>query len=68
MSEIEKNQEEKTAKQKDSINLIKVTKDKLTDYIQCKIYVYTEIYNQLNLILQESFQGNFKDFIINIFT
>ena len=33
MSETEKNWEEKAAKQKNGINPIEVTKDKLTDYI-----------------------------------
>ena len=39
----------------DSINPIKVTKDKLTDYVQYKIYIYTEIHNQLDLTLWELF-------------
>ena len=42
MSETEKDWE---AKQEDRINPTKVTKDELTDYIQYKIYVYTEIYD-----------------------
>ena len=46
---------------------MEVTKDELTDYIRCKIYVYTKIHNQLNLTLWELFQGDFKDFIVNIF-
>ena len=46
---------------------MEVTKDELTDYVQYKIYVYTEIYNQLDLTLWESFQRDFKDFTINIF-
>ena len=46
---------------------MEVTKDKLTDYLQCKIYIYTEIYNQLDYIFWKSFQGDFKDFIVDIF-
>ena len=64
----EKDQEEETAKQEDRINPIEAFKDDLTNYLQCKIYIYTEIYNQLDLTLQESFQGDFKDFTVNIFT
>ena len=30
---------------------MEVTKDELTDYIQYKIYVYTEIYDQLDSTL-----------------
>ena len=67
MSATEKDQEEEAAKQEDGINLIKVTKNKLTNYLQYKIYIYTEIHNQLNLTLQESFQRDFEDFTVNIF-
>ena len=65
MSGTEKDWEEKVAKQK---NLIEVFKDELTNYIRYKIYVYIEIRNQLDYLLQESFQGDFKNFIINTFT
>ena len=51
MSGTEKDWEEEVAKQENGINLMEVTKDKLTDYIQYKMYVYTEIYNQLDLTL-----------------
>ena len=67
MSEIEKDWEEKAAKQEKGINPTEVTKDELTDYIQYKMYIYMEIHNQLDLTLQESFQGDFKDFTVNIF-
>ena len=65
---IEKDQEEEVAKWEDGINLMEVTKDELTNYVQCKMYVYTEIHDQLDLTLWESFQGDFKDFTVNIFT
>ena len=68
MSGTEKDQEEEVAKQEDGIHLTEASKDDLTNYIQYKIYVYTEIHDQLDLILQESFQGDFKDFIVDIFT
>jgi hypothetical protein len=68
MSGTEKDWEEEAAKWEDGINLTEVTKDKLTDYVRCKIYVYTEIHDQLDLILWESFQGDFKDFTVDIFT
>ena len=32
------------------------------------MYVYTEIHDQLDSTLWESFQGDFKDFTVNIFT
>ena len=63
----EKDQKEEAAKQEDRINLMEVTKDELTNYVRYKMYVYTEIYNQLDLTLQESFQGDFKDFTVDIF-
>ena len=53
MSEIEKDWE---AKWEDGINLTEVTKDELTNYVRYKIYVYTEIRNQLDFPLWESFQ------------
>jgi len=56
MSGIEKNWEkdweEEAAKWEDPTE---VPKDELTDYIQCKIYIYTEIHNQLDWTLWESF-------------
>ena len=61
----EKDQEEEAAKQED---ITEVTKDELTDYLQYKMYIYIEIHNQLDYILWESFQGDFKDFTVNIFT
>ena len=61
----EKDQKKEAAKQKD---LMEIPKDELTNYIRCKIYVYIEIHNQLDFLLQESFWGDFKDFIVNIFT
>ena len=69
MSEMEKDWEKKAAKWEDGINLIEVTKDKLTDYVQCKMYVYTEIHGQyqLDLTLWELFQGDFKDFMVDTF-
>ena len=51
MSGTEKDQEKEAAKQEDGINPIEVTKDKLTDYVQCKMYIYMEIHDQLDLIL-----------------
>ena len=68
MSGTEKDWEEEAAKQEDGINPTEVTKDELTNYVQYKIYVYTEIHNQLDLTLWESFQGDFKDFTVDIFT
>ena len=68
MSGIEKDWKEEAAKQKDGINLIEAFKDNLTNYLQCKMYIYTEIHNQLDLTLQELFQRDFKDFTVNIFT
>ncbi len=64
---MEKNLEEEAAKWEDGINLMEVTKDELIAYIQCKIYIYTEIPNQLDLTLWELFQGDFKDFTVDIF-
>ena len=64
MSEIDKDQE---VKWEDGINLIKVTKDELTNYVQYKIYVYTEICNQLDFLFQESFQWDFGNFMVDIF-
>ena len=64
----EKNWKEEVAKQEDRINLTEAFKDELTDYLRCKMYVYTEIHNQLDLTLQKSFQGDFKDFTVDIFT
>jgi hypothetical protein len=60
----EKDWEEEAAKWEDPTE---VPKDKLTNYVRCKIYVYTEIYNQLDWTLWESFQGDFKDFTVDIF-
>ena len=70
MSGTEIDWEEEVAKQEDRINLTEVTKDELTNYVQCKMYVYTEIHDQyqLDLILWELFQGHFKDFMVNTFT
>jgi hypothetical protein len=68
MSGTEKDWEEEAAKWENGINPTEVTKDELTDYLQCKMYVYTEIHNQLDLTLWESFQGDFKDFTVNTFT
>ena len=51
MSGIEKDWKEEAAKWEDGINPTKASKDKLTDYIQYKIYIYTKIYNQLDLTL-----------------
>ena len=67
MLRTEKDQEKEVAKQEDGINLIEAFKDDLTNYVQCKMHVYTEIYNQLDLTLWELFQGDFKDFTVNIF-
>ena len=64
---IEKDWEEKAAKWEDGINPTEASKDDLTNYLQYKIYIYTEIHNQLDLTLQELFQGDFKDFTVNIF-
>jgi hypothetical protein len=47
-----KDWEEKAAKWED---LTEVTEDKLTNYVRCKMYIYTEIHNQLDLRLWESF-------------
>ena len=47
---------------------MEASKDDLTNYIWCKMYVYMEIHNQLDLTLWESFQGDFKDFMVDIFT
>ena len=45
MSGTEKNWEEEAAKWEDGINLTEATKDELTDYVRCKMYIYTEIYD-----------------------
>ena len=55
MSGTEKDWEKKVAKWEDGINLTEATKDKLTDYVRYKMYVYTEIHDQLDLILWELF-------------
>ena len=68
MSGTEKDWEEEAAKWEDGINPTEVTKDELTDYVRCKMYVYTEIHDQLDSTLWESFQGDFKDFTVDIFT
>ena len=68
MSGTEKDWEEEATKWENGINPTEVTKDELTDYLRCKMYVYTEIHNQLDHTLWESFQGDFKDFTVDIFT
>ena len=55
MSGTEKDWEEEAAKWEDGINPIEVIKDKLTNYVQCKMYIYMEIHNQIDLILWELF-------------
>ena len=45
MSETEQDWEKEVVKWEDGINLIEASKDDLTNYIQCKMYVYTEIHN-----------------------
>ena len=68
MSGIEKDWEEEAAKWEDGINPTEASKDDLTNYLQCKMYIYTEIHNQLDSTLWESFQRDFKDFTVDIFT
>jgi len=41
----EKDWEEEVAKWEDGINLTEASKDDLTNYLQCKMYLYIEIYN-----------------------
>ena len=67
MSGTEKDWEKEAAKQNNGINLTEAFKDKLTNYIQYKMYIYTELHNQLDWTLQESFQWDFKNFTVNIF-
>ena len=68
MSEMEQDWEKEVAKWEDGINPTEAFKDDLTNYIQCKMYVYMEIHNQLDSTLWELFQGDFKDFTVDIFT
>ena len=68
MSGIEKNWEEEATKWEDGINPMEVTKDELTDYVRCKMYIYTEIHDQLDWTLWESFQWDFGNFTVNTFT
>ena len=68
MSGIEKNWEEEAIKWEDGINPMEVTKDELTDYVRCKMYIYTEIHDQLDWTLWESFQWDFRNFTVNTFT
>jgi hypothetical protein len=70
MSETEKDWEKEAAKWEEGINPTEASKDDLTNYVRCKMYVYTEIHDQyqLDLTLWESFQGDFKDFTADIFT
>ena len=65
---MEKDWEKEAAKWEDGINPTEVSKDDLTNYIQCKMYVYTEIHNQLDFTFWKSFQRDFKDFTVNTFT
>jgi len=60
----EKDWEEEAAKWEDPTE---APKDELINYVQCKMYVYTEIHNQLDFPLWESFQGDFKVFMVDIF-
>ena len=60
----EKDWEEEAVKWED---ITEVTKDELTNYVRCKIYVYTEIHNQLDYSLWESFQWDFGNFTVDIF-
>ena len=48
---MEKDWEEEVAKWEDGINPTEASKDDLTNYVQCKMYVYTEIHDQLDLTL-----------------
>ena len=45
MLEMEKDWEKEAVKQENGIKPTEASKDELTDYLQYKMYVYTEIYN-----------------------
>ena len=45
MSETKKDWKEEAAKWDNGINLIKASKDELTNYIQYKMYIYTELHD-----------------------
>ena len=68
MSGTEKDWEKEAAKWDDGINPTEASKDELTDYVRCKMYIYTELHDQLDWTLWESFQWDFRNFTVDIFT
>ena len=57
---------ERIAKYGYGIDLEITTNDNLTEYVETKIYLYTQ-YNLIDYLLQTVFQEDFKDFILEFF-